>query len=477
MKKLTPIFTLLVILSTFGCGNAEGTGIRASGQIEAKEVAVASELSGRVVQISVDEGDRVHAGDTVLVLDDSLLAAQRLVAVSQLDSAQAGVGAAQDALTGAKSQYQIVLEDALAQEEDTRLKDWFSDPQQFQQPGWYYTREEQIQAAQTEVAIAQKAMEAAQANLDRLSRALSASDFLNAERRLLDARIAYLIAKDVNNQAQNSATRDVPKGLFNRTHCGTNKGYFVENARLTNELYKCTGDKHLGDAGRTLYKDASAELEDAQKYYNLLLNSEAADAVLQARADLSVARERYYSALDYVRRLRTGDQATSVTAAQIVVDQAQAAVEQARKGVEQAKANLDLIDTQLAKRTVTAPMDGIVLVRSINVGEVIQAGMPALTIGELDTLKVTVYIPETQYGQLRLGQAATLHVDSFPGDSFPAIVSRIADKAEFTPRNVQTQEGRQTTVYRIELTVDNPDAKLKPGMPVDVTFGNQIAAR
>ncbi len=470
MKKLTPLITSLLVLSAFGCGNADATGIRASGQIEAKEIAVASELSGRVVQILVDEGDPVHAGDTVLVIDDSLLAAQRLVAVSQLDSARAGVEAAQNALTGAQSQYQIVLEDALAQDESTRLKDWFSDPQQFQQPGWYYTREEQIQSAQTEVTTAQEAIEDAQGHLERLSRAVGASDFLDAEQRLLDARIAYLIAKDVNNQAQNSATRNVPKGLFNRTHCGTNRGYFVKNARLTNELYKCTGDKHLGDAGRTLYKDASANLEDAQKYYDLLLDTDAANAVLQARADLSVARERYYSALDYVRKLRTGDQATSVTAAQIVVDQARAAVEQARKGVEQAKANIDLIDTQLAKRTVTAPMDGIVLVRSINDGEVIQAGMPALTIGELDTLKVTVYIPETQYGQIRLGQQATLHVDSFPDASFSGIVSRIADRAEFTPRNVQTQEGRQTTVYRIELTVDNPDSMLKPGMPVDVLF-------
>jgi hypothetical protein len=51
-----------------------------------------------------------------------------------------------------------------------------------------------------------------------------------------------------------------------------------------------------------------------------------------------------------------------------------------------------------------------------------------------------------------------------------AVVTRIADQAEYTPRNVQTQEERQTTVYAIELEVSNPDGKLKPGMPVDVTF-------
>ena len=385
--------------------------------------------------------------------------------------------AAQNALVSTKSQYQITLEAALAQGESTRLKDWFSDPDQFEQPGWYYTREEQIQAEQTQVELAQKAVEEAQANLNSVSQALEQANFLKAEQRLLDARLAYLIAKDVNNQAQNSATRDTPKGLYNRTHCGTNKGYFVDNASLTNEIYKCTGDKHLGDAGRTLYNDAHAELEAAQKAYNLLLNSEAADAVLQARADLAVARERYYSALDSLRQLRTGDQATSVTASQGVVNQAQTAVEQAQKEVEQAQANIDLIDIQIAKLTVTAPTDGVVLVRSIDVGEVIQAGAPALTIGKLDALKVTVYIPEDQYGRISLDEKATLSADSFPNENFTATVTRISDKAEFTPQNVQTKEGRQTTVYAIELSVDNKDGKLKPGMPVDVMFGNQVTAK
>jgi HlyD family secretion protein len=269
----------------------------------------------------------------------------------------------------------------------------------------------------------------------------------------------------------------MPKGLYNRMHCGTNRGYFVKNATLTNQLYKCTGDKHLGDAGRTLYNDARAELEDAQRAYNLLLDSEAADAVLQARADLAVAQERYYASLDFLRRLRTGDQATSVTAAQSVVDQAQTAVEQAQKAVEQAQANIDLIDTQFAKLTITAPMDGVVLVRSIDIGEVIQAGVPGMTIGELDTLKVTIYLPEDQYGNIRLGDQVTLKVDSFPAESFSATVTRISDKAEFTPQNVQTKEGRQTTVYAIELSIANPNEKLKPGMPVDVLFGNQVAAK
>lgn len=53
----------------------------------------------------------------------------------------------------------------------------------------------------------------------------------------------------------------------------------------------------------------------------------------------------------------------------------------------------------------------------------------------------------------------------------------ISDKAEFTPQNVQTKEGRQTTVYASELSVDNADGNLKPGMPVDVTFVSNISGK
>jgi HlyD family secretion protein len=61
-------------------------------------------------------------------------------------------------------------------------------------------------------------------------------------------------------------------------------------------------------------------------------------------------------------------------------------------------------------------------------------------------------------------------VDSYPGETFDASVTRIADQAEFTPRNVQTAEGRRTTVFAVELSIDNTDGKLHPGMPADVKF-------
>ncbi len=125
---------------------------------------------------------------------------------------------------------------------------------------------------------------------------------------------------------------------------------------------------------------------------------------------------------------------------------------------------------QIDLLVVKSTGSGVVMTRSVEPGEVVQPGLAAMTIGQLDNLTITVYIPEDKYGQINLGDTATLAADSFPGEIFQATVTRIADRAEYTPRNVQTKEDRQTTVFAIELSVSDPDGKLKPGMPTDVVF-------
>lgn len=119
---------------------------------------------------------------------------------------------------------------------------------------------------------------------------------------------------------------------------------------------------------------------------------------------------------------------------------------------------------------VRAPMDGTVLYRSVEPGEVVSPGQPLVTIADLDDLSLTVYVPEDQYGTIQLGGVYPVTVDSFPDEVFEGRVSHIADKAEFTPRNVQTVEGRKTTVFAIELDLPKGDIRLKPGMPADAHF-------
>ena len=156
--------------------------------------------------------------------------------------------------------------------------------------------------------------------------------------------------------------------------------------------------------------------------------------------------------------------------AQGALSQAQAAADQSQKAIEQAQANLDLTNAQIEKLTVFSPMDGVVLTRNVESGEYVQPGAVALTMADITDLTITVYVPENRYGEVKLGQTAEVRVDSFPDLAFTATVVHVADQAEFTPRNVQTVEGRSSTFYAIKLKVNDPDGKLKIGMPADVVF-------
>lgn len=123
------------------------------------------------------------------------------------------------------------------------------------------------------------------------------------------------------------------------------------------------------------------------------------------------------------------------------------------------------------REMIHAPIAGVVLYRAVEPGEIVAAGAPLLTLIDPDDLSLTVYVPEDRYGQIELGERYPVTVDSFPGETFTGTVVHIADKAEFTPRNVQTTDSRKNTVFAIKLTLPPTDGKLKPGMPADVQFG------
>jgi multidrug resistance efflux pump len=450
------------------------TELKASGTIETVTVDISPELSGKVDKVLVDEGDSVKAGAPVLELDGTLLDQQRKATAAGLESAKAATATAENALSIAKAQYQEALTAAVSAGQATRLQDWFSRQEvQYDQPNWYFSRSEQIQAMQAQVDGAESAWEDAKAKLEEVSRLVEEADFLAAEQRVLAARVEYQVTKDVNHKAQNSDQEKAPQGRYNSTHCGTNDGYVLQDKKLINVYYGCTGDQWLTSVSEDEFNAAKAELEDAQRAYDALLSTKEANAMLEARAQVQVTQEAYYAALQRLQELQIDDQSPSVVAAQHAVAQAQAGYDQSQKVVAEAEANLAVQDTQLEKLTVYAPMEGVILTRSVEPGEYVQPGAAALTMGDISQLTITVYVPEDRYGEIHLGQAASVSVDSFPNETFTADVTYISDQAEFTPRNVQTAEGRSSTVYAIKLTVTAPEGKLKPGMPADVTFAAQ----
>ena len=468
-----PVIILIVLIVATGIYygirtlDANGNGqLTASGTIESTVVNVSPEMAGKVKDVHVAEGQSVKTGDPLLVLDDSLLAAQRTVAETGVDAARSALLTAQGTYDMAQAQYDAAFTAARTQQGAGRLADWMGrTPGQFDQPLWYFSRPEQISAAQAEVDASLQAFQKSQSDFDAVIKDLNNADFVNAETRLSQARISYLIARSVRDHAQATGGKVDPNSIDVRTPP------FISAYQTKIEIAKkLSGDSDVLNAATDALDAAEAELEDAQNAYSASLNTDAADRVKEARAALSVAQERYQVALDTLSRLQTGEYSPQVTIASTALEQAKAGLQHADTVVKQAQANLALLDQQLAKLTAYAPMDGVILTRNVEPGEFVQPGAVAFVMADLNNITITVYVPEDRYGQIKLGQQASVAVDSFPGETFPAEVIHIADQAEFTPRNVQTVEGRSATVYAIKLKVSNSEGKLKIGMPADVEF-------
>ncbi len=400
---------------------ANGT-ITASGSIEATIVNIAPEMSGKVTELFAEEGQAVTKDEVLLSLDPSLLTAQKAVASAQVDSATA-------ALASAQNQYDLAVQSALTAQQTSQAKDWrLSAPDEFDQPAWYFEQGEQLSSAQAEVDAAKAALDEALTNLEKISTDVNNANFITAETRLANARASFQVADTVK----------------------TNADYAVENGGLQS-------------AADDAYNTALDELRDAQTAYNDILSTQASEDVQDARGKLVVAQQRYDAAYARSVSLQTGLSSPAVVTAGKSLDQA-------RSALAQAQANLALIETQIAKLTIASPMDGVILTRNVEPGEFVQPGAVALTMADLSQITITVYVPEDRYGKISLGQKVEVSVDSFPGETFTANVVLISDQAEFTPRNVQTVEGRSSTFYAIKLKVEDPEGKLKIGMPADVVF-------
>ncbi len=431
---LVVIGTIIYFVVRSSDGNDAGQ-LKASGTIESVTVNVSPELAGKVADVLVEEGQAVTEGDPLLSLDGGLLSAQRAVASAQADSAKSALNTATTAYATAQGQYDAAVSTALAAERATRTSVWNeSKPAEYDLPSWYFAKEERLVAAQAEVDSSLVKLNDSFSQMDEVQNGVGSS-FIELESNLAQARIAY----------QNA------KAAYDKTS-GANDG------------------QDLRDAAQTLLDDAELALEEAQTAYDDALSTDAAQDVLEARANWVIAQEIYNTAVDNLRALQTGLDSPAVMTAEKSLNQAKAAMEQAEAAVKTAEANLALIDTQIAKLTIYAPMDGIILTRNVEPGEFVQPGAVALTMANLDSLTITVYVPEDQYGNISLGQSASVTVDSFPDKTFTAEVVHIADQAEFTPRNVQTVEGRSSTVYAIRLKVVDAEGKLKIGMPADVEF-------
>lgn len=164
-----------------------------------------------------------------------------------------------------------------------------------------------------------------------------------------------------------------------------------------------------------------------------------------------------------------------VTAAQAALDQARsdkattAEIARAQARLDQANAAKQIATAQLGYATIAAPMTGTVTKLTASLGENANPGKTLATIADLSTLYVSIYISETNIGEIALGDLATITTNSSESD-FSGEVVFIASEAEFTPSNIETKEQRVKLVYEVRLEVTDSGDVLKPGMPVDAAF-------
>jgi HlyD family secretion protein len=366
-------------------------GLIGSGTIEATQVQIGPEVSGRVVQVTAKEGQAVKAGEVLFRLDDSMLSVQR--------------AQAQAAVNTARAQRDQLLAGA---------------------------RPQQLEAAQATISTTQAMLSGAQADLDRLLAGASSDQVAAARSQLATAQARARLARDTYDNVVNGRGTGQAFGVM-----GTGLGLPEEQMRVQVEA-------------------ANSQVVAAQERLNKVLSGATSDDIKSAEARVAGAQAQLQATQAQYDLLKAGASKEQIAAADAAVAQAEAA--------------LQTLDAQADKLVVRAPADGTILVSNIHVGEVASAGASAFVLGKLKTLQITVYLPEDTYGRVKVNQTAKMTVDSYPGVSFDATVVHIADQAEFTPRNVQTVEGRRTTVYAIKLDVPNPDGKLKQGMPADVSF-------
>jgi len=205
------------------------------------------------------------------------------------------------------------------------------------------------------------------------------------------------------------------------------------------------------DAAKTRYDAAAAALEQARQRLDLFREGTRKERIEAAKAAVSRARAA----------LRVAE------AGKIELERKQRERPIREAQLEKARAALALVETQIAQSVLIAPVSGVVLSKSAEPGEVLAAGIPVLTLGDLDHPWVRAYISETDLGRVHLGDPVRVRCDSFPGKVYKGKVTFISSEAEFTPKQIETREERTRLVYRIKVEVENPNHELKLNMPVE----------
>jgi multidrug resistance efflux pump len=447
--------------------SAGSPALAASGVIRADEVLIASEWGGRIAAMPKGEGDAVAAGDVLVRLDTTLLEAQIEAARAAVAVAEAGLVQAE---AGARAGQIAVAEAQLVQAEAARaaaaqaVSDTLALAANPQDIGLQIAvTRAQVEAAQHRTAQATALKDAAEIAKDKFEDVLVQLDERGRQkifvRRGPVGELPAILPPEIVALLPTLGDGVHTFGdLELHLHGGSYDLYTWVTVQIPLEAHLTANNWWQAWVGvnAAVARQRGLEALLAQLYaqwahpQNLEAQADGARAALaQSEAQVAVAQAQ----ADGLKAGVAGEQIAALEAR-----------------VAQARAALASLLAQRATMDVVSPVSGVVVDVAAYPGEVASAGATLLTVADLAEVSLVVYLPETRLGQVRVGQLVQVTVDSFAGRVFAGRVIRVADRAEFTPRNVSTQEERVNLVFAVEIQLANDDGALKPGMPADAVL-------
>jgi len=349
-----------------------------SGTIEAKQAELGFQVSGRIVEVVVNEGE--------FVKKDQLLAS--------LD----------------KSEYKARYEQAQASVENS-IKNF----QRLE-----FVLELYKKTLPNEVARAAAGVEVLSSQLAELEAGYREQDI---ER----ARLALLTAQDVMEEAKKN------------------------KERYDNLFAKRLVPEREWDAVKLKHETAVKEFEEAKEMFDMLREGVRKETIQTARARLAEGKAVLRQAKNNLRKIKAAEKEVEAATSQVKV----------------AQSSLKVAETQLRYTELRAPFDGVISSRNVEPGEVVLPGREVLSLSDLSSVDLKIFVGETEIGRVKPGQLVDIKVDTFPDKIFSGTVSFISPEGEFTPKIIQTQKERVKLVYLVKVFIPNPDLELKSGMPAD----------
>ena len=391
-----------------------------SGVAEATTYDLAFEIAGKIEKYYVNEGQKVKKGDLLVKMDQDTL-------MARLKEAKARLGTAKANLANIKAgprpqeiqQARAKLRDATA--EYTKLQNG-PKPQEIQK--------------------AKASMNAALERYDLYSNGYRKEDIESAYNQVLGEKSNLENAKKNFIRYKNLYEEDA---IAARDYDFQQNQYKVALSRYNSSLenYRKMKKGYRPEEKQAAYQDY---LSRKASYENLASGTRQ-ENISRGKANVDYWREQ-------VDLLLEGPRIDDVKAAEKKVKEAEAAVE--------------VVQVSLKNSKIYAPADGVIVSNNFENTEMIAAGVPVISMADLEHPWIYIFIPETEVGKVKLGDKGKITVDSFPGKDFKGEVSRIYEKAEFTPKFIQTQRERVNLVFRAKVAVENKDLIIKPGMPADV---------